>query len=273
MSNRGRTVDDDDEVHEPEVLAALARVFEQLDKWLARRDSLPAVQPGSRSGGDDDATSPYQLTHAVEATLSHSLDHMHALRTMVADAGTIHMAAPFTLMRAALENAAVAAWLLLPDDRDERVRRRLLLALEDAADGYKVRQLSETSIIGETLEQRRARLADIGVAYGLPRSSLMGKMASWKTIVREAGAATKYDADHYEIMWRLCSGFTHGRSWSMLSTLQRTTVASVDDVFEVRLNAPAGAVLVVASTAAEVLRVALALHDRHRLAFREHHRE
>jgi hypothetical protein len=43
MSNRGPTVDDDDDVHEPEVLAALARVFEQLDKWLARRDSLPVV--------------------------------------------------------------------------------------------------------------------------------------------------------------------------------------------------------------------------------------
>lgn len=252
-------------------MRSLARLFQRMEKWLNRREAaVPEIQPGSRTFDDDQATNPYHLSHAVETALSHSLDHLHALRTSIEDANTIHMVAPFTLMRAALENAALASWLLLPENREDRIRRRMQLAIEDAADGYQVRLLTEDAIVGETFEQRRERLVGIGVAQGLSRDSLLGGKPKWKSIVREAGAACQFGADDAEVVWRLCSGFTHGRMWSMLAALTRTEVSEVDDVFEIRMNAPASAVLYVAKGAADMFASASTLHDRHRLRFTEH---
>lgn len=252
-------------------MQALSRLFDGVEKWLKRRETAVAVvQAGSRTADDDAALNPYHLSHAVETALSHSLDHLHALRTSVVEAQTIHMVAPFTLMRAALENAALAAWLVLPQEREDRIRRRLQLAIEDAHDGYQVRQLTESSMSGESFEQRRERLVCIGVAQGLSRDSLLGGKPKWRSIVREAGAASRLGADDAEVLWRLCSGFTHGRMWSMLAALTRTAVSEADNVFEMRLNAPASGVLYVVKGAADMFASASSLHDRHRLRFTEH---
>ncbi len=267
MADYGPSVVNDDEV-----MRALEKVFDRIDKWLAARDYVPEVQPGSRTASDDARTSPYQLSHGVETALSHSLDHLHALRTLVKDAGTIHMVAPFTLMRAALENAAVAAWMLMPSDADERVKRRLMLAMADVADGHRVRLLSEEHVEADDLARRRERIADIGVAAGLTRGDLMGAVKGYGAIVQEAGVASRRGAITTELMWRLCSGFTHGRTWSMLATLDRRTVGDQDEVRTIELTAPASAVFVVAGTAADMYLAAKDLHDRNRLSFRQHPR-
>ena len=84
--------------------------------------------------GDDAAAHPYEISHAVHSALASAVEHLDALRVLVADAHVVHARTPFTLMRAALENSSTAVWLLGPSSRDERIVRRLRLAWADSRD-------------------------------------------------------------------------------------------------------------------------------------------
>lgn len=89
---------------DPAVLAELGREFFKVDKWLDRTGSpAPPPDPNSPLAADDAALDPYQLSHAAWAALSTAVDHMRALRSLIADAHVVHLYAPFTLLRAALE--------------------------------------------------------------------------------------------------------------------------------------------------------------------------
>ena len=64
--------------------------------------------------GDDDRLNPYHISHASWSSLSHAVDHLHCLRAVLRDAAIVPMYAPYTLVRAAFENACAAVWLLQP---------------------------------------------------------------------------------------------------------------------------------------------------------------
>lgn len=114
---------------DPAVRAELDREFVRVGKWFKRvQTHAPDPELGSSLAVDDAALNPFQLSHAVVSALSTAVDHMHALRSLIADAHVVYPCATFTLLRAALENAATAVWLLTPPDhRDQRVLRRLRL--------------------------------------------------------------------------------------------------------------------------------------------------
>ncbi|MEV6204776.1 hypothetical protein AB0M64_33110 [Streptomyces sp. NPDC051771] len=126
---------------EQALLRALLRHFERVPS-LGERTSTNwsgwHVQPRSPLASDDKQTDPYQLSHSAHLALVVAVDHLQALVTLVKGHGsgrvrelTIHTHAPFTLLRAALENAARAVWLLGPSRRSERVWRRLVMQLAD----------------------------------------------------------------------------------------------------------------------------------------------
>src|SRR4051812_2912986 len=106
----------------------MLRLLGAVDGWLARIDPdadhhRPAS--GSPLSADDERTHPFQTSHAAWHALSHAADPLHCLRAVLRDAAAIHMYAPYALVRAALENASAAVWMLHPRGRIERVTRRL----------------------------------------------------------------------------------------------------------------------------------------------------
>jgi hypothetical protein len=119
------------------------------------RKRCPRLRPAPRSSlrGDDDRAHPYQLSHAVWHSLSNAVDHLSCLRALLGDAKIIHMYAPFTLVRAVLENACAAVWLLQPPQRKDRLTRRLRLAIADIRNGEQARQLIGQA--GPRTEQER----------------------------------------------------------------------------------------------------------------------
>ena len=58
-----------------------------------------------------------------------AIDHLHCLRMAMRgpepNSVAVHIQAPFSLARGALENASTAMWLMVPPGRQERIRRRL----------------------------------------------------------------------------------------------------------------------------------------------------
>ena len=133
----------------------------------------------------------------------HPLDHLLCVRALL-KAEQLFMAAPYTLMRAALENASVALWLLAPADPVERRCRKLFIELDDAKDSVTARALTDQPP-QKMFEQRQAELLLVADRANVPRGRLVGRRPGWSAKVREAGSASGVGADRLEFTWRWLS--------------------------------------------------------------------
>jgi hypothetical protein len=198
----------------------LHRIFSDVESWQKRweQGALTAeIEIGSSLAGDDKRSSPYQVSHGVTHTLSAAVDHLHALKVLVEDAGTLHNSAPYTLARSAIETSSTALWMLAPKRRADRVRRRLIYAAQESKDGATMATEAGVPVPRELPEimaaiQGVADRADVGDVQQ-PRLNVT-------QMIREA------DRLDYTLMnalaaWRLCSGFAHGRLWPALAILER----------------------------------------------------
>jgi hypothetical protein len=87
-------------------------MFATIDEWVSvSSQPTPEAEPGSALAGDARKSPNLQVGHAAWNGVSHSIDHLHALRALMLDARILNIYAPFTLVRSAMENAATAVWL------------------------------------------------------------------------------------------------------------------------------------------------------------------
>jgi hypothetical protein len=207
-------------------LAETLQVLTSTGEWTARTDAAadrlrPA--PGSELREDDDQANPYHVSHAAWRSLSTAVDHLGCLRVLLGDAKTIHMYAPFTLVRAALENGSAAVWMLQPPQREERLARRLRFAVEDIRNGERARKL--TGQTGPRTEQERIdQIRAIADGAGLDAAALKER-ATYSEIIQAVDTAG--NAGHrIEMSWKVCSGFAHGDMWATLAASRRTQMPS-----------------------------------------------
>lgn len=101
---------------EPEEFEIADSYFQELRTWLGFRDSHEAWIPeaGSRLAKDDGLIKPHQASHNIANAVVSAIDHLHALDSIMIGAGASHTLAPFSLVRAAIECAAQAAWISAP---------------------------------------------------------------------------------------------------------------------------------------------------------------
>jgi hypothetical protein len=204
-------VEDEDGPYYAELLRTLAAV----DGWLARLDPVavrPQPPPGSPMRADDQRLDPYQISHASWHSLSHGVDHLNCLRTLLRETGVIHMYAPYSLVRSALENASAAVWMLQPPSRADRLTRRLQFAAADIRNGEQARQLAKQA--GPRTEAERLdQVRQIAQQAGIDPAAAVRRVGFAK-IVEAAGGAPGLGADVIVLVWRLCSGITHGDFWT-----------------------------------------------------------
>ncbi|MEV6909483.1 hypothetical protein [Amycolatopsis sp. NPDC051071] len=119
--------------------AQLATMAERAAVWADRRGSPGGfvVGAGSAMAGDDRGSEPFLVSHAIRASLGTAIDHLHALYALVLHSGFLHLHAPASVTRGALECASTAIWLAEPSSREERIRRALCWAGKDIKDGDK----------------------------------------------------------------------------------------------------------------------------------------
>jgi hypothetical protein len=77
---------------------------------------------------DDRDAAPYKPSQSVRRLLGVATEHLDAVYGLLVDAKVQHPGAPFTLLRASIETAATATWLMTPNRRVERLRRTLCRA-------------------------------------------------------------------------------------------------------------------------------------------------
>lgn len=207
---------------EQQQFAEMFRHLDRVEPWLKRMDpDGPHERPRERSAmrRDDKETRPYELSQAAWHSLSHAVDHLHCLRTLLKDAHLMHMYAPYSLARAALENASTAVWLLAPDDRSERILRRLRFAALDIRGGEAAKKL-----IGATGPKSEAeRLAEvraIAQRRGLNESAAVNHV-SYAEIVKAAGDTMPGGNKPFLLTWKMCSAIAHGDFWATLNVVSR----------------------------------------------------
>ncbi|WP_163512199.1 hypothetical protein [Fodinicola acaciae] len=241
------------------------------DPWLRRAQTLPRdPAAGSSLLGDDNATAPYHISHAVISALVSAVDHLDGLRQLITRAQVIHGRVPFTLLRAALENASIAVWLLAPQSRNERVFRRLRLQWADFSDGENARALTDVPA-NKSLEERKQKLQDLARARGLEQeriAQIAARPVAWSTIVGLAAEeGTPLDRNDATLIWMLCSGIAHGRTWAALNLLDREEVSrAAERVLHVKLTASEKNILVIAQCTAAMIQAGWSLLDQRSLA-------
>jgi hypothetical protein len=230
-------VSDESEQLEP----ALVDLFKISDEWR-RRASQPTPDPAAGSSllEDDRATGMYAMSHAVVSSLGSAVDDFHAVGALLVNARMIHTSAPFTLLRAALENAATAVYLLAPKDRPTRIERRLKLQWADYLDAEKAREVMGQDDAARQ-RARNQKLQDTARSAGLPKrtvESLLARPPGYAAIIEEAGkTAFGPHGAIATVTWMADSGIAHGRTWANLAVFERQEYESARNGFAaVRLS-------------------------------------
>jgi hypothetical protein len=224
-------------------------MFATINQWVEiTSQEPPEVEPKSPLAGDARNSESLQVAHAAWAGIVHSIDHLHALRALLIQAQVLNLGAPYTLARSAMENAATAVWLLEPAQRLERLRRRLKLAHHEAwEEGELHKLLPAKALKGKrSAQERMAAIRALAVQGGLDASAVAGRF-SYEKVIKAAAKTTlreddKPDPDKLSseelaaVMWRLCSGFAHGRTWASMSWLERQVVRTEAGVHTLQLT-------------------------------------
>lgn len=218
--------------------AFLGKLVQLAQRQLERHRSLETrpqaweIQPGSPLAGDEAKSHPYQVGHGAWHALTVAQDHLLCLHSSLhGEPGRvlIHTHAQFTLLRAGLENAARAVWLLRPKDRATRITRRLAMQRNEVRASYKMRDLVNDPgrrTKQQALEELNTLLAaTLGVTDVEAERVLKQTPASYKDMVRDAALEAGVPADAAELVWSAGSALAHGDTHGTLSVLDKEVSA------------------------------------------------
>ena len=246
----------------PEASEVVARIEELAG---AVSGGLPDIEVGSPLYDDDAATTPLHLSHAAWTAVTIATDHLIAYRALIVKAQQTQPWAHHTLLRAAIENAATAVWLVAPAQRSDRVERRLRLATTDIAESAAAQKLHHLRApSGRTAVQRQNQVANLARRAGLGGTM---KWRGYAPVIREAAGGAHMPPDTLELAWRLGSGLAHGRSWASIGLLKGVDhSAPGDPVRNLEMSASLEQLNMFAMTALSLTSVARRFFEHNRLA-------
>ncbi|MEJ1115504.1 hypothetical protein WBN73_13910 [Paenarthrobacter sp. CCNWLY172] len=199
------------------ILDSISRQLNRVEDWHARRHAQPLlVRRGSLLDAADELARPFQASHKIKQQLTNAIDHLHALRALLVNAGVQHIYAPYTLIRPALEGA-VGVLFIFMDATPQSVALRTLRdehssilemhkaaitigVPEDAADAEKAKR---TKLIDDVIDTASFRKSDVKGAT--------------KSMTKKMELVTRF----YHLgpmphsMWQICSAASHGTRWAL----------------------------------------------------------
>lgn len=233
---------------------------------------VAVVEPRSSLALDDPYLGAWRAGGLHVGAMSAALDSLMTIQRIL-EVRELPMTALYPMLRAAIENASVAIYLLQPEDRDERLRRSFFVADDDA----KWRSSFETSFGNPDAQTRRhnTRAEIRTLVSGRPGlgdpETFSFSMPTYSDLVANAGAVIAADPamDSESTMsllawWQLLSGLSHAKQWAMFEALQRSE-AIVDEENEtahVKMTSFPAAIALALLRAVETLEAALRLYGR-----------
>jgi hypothetical protein len=231
-----------DALDQDKIDALWAKFASDVDRMMDRvNDPLDfAVSPGSSLAGDDRASDPYQVSHAVQMCIVAGVDHLHAMKSLLIDLNVLHSAAPFTLVRGALEIFASAFWILHPAKRNVRVERVLRWNAKNFHDQHPALESLDMSDAAMK-KAKYARLGEIASRRAVEADVTGGYRSTEAVTYPDTNAPTSKPL----LSWQMCSGYAHGRPWVYLGMADEEMFEETDDpgVLKARVTSDPGKLL------------------------------
>lgn len=234
--------------------------FAEISDWQDAGVNPTAAAPESLLNIVDALTEPYQASHHVGYLLHTAVDHLHALRMMMDHAGAQHTFAPYTLIRAAIESASTALWILQHDDPRLMAIRSLKLEYADLVDLKRANTTADPSAGHDEvrLEVFNACLS----RHGWTDKEIKTRPPGPLVIIQET--SSHFDIFGVPLMWQMCSAVAHGRRWArQFLTLFEAEDDGVSKVLSGRLTSDESAIALGVRIACEVVRKAKAVRSVH----------
>lgn len=237
----------------------LAAFIEDLNDLASNDPDAFPVDSASSLAADDRASSPFRVSVVARSCINAGIDHLHALKSLVMDAGLLHVAAPFSLVRGGLENFAAASWVLAGDRRDARVERALRWHAQNVKDGH--RAMGDLNLPGSRpLSEQWALLDKVADQRSLGRAFHSGYLSS--EVVKAAEATFPQLRLGVLRPWQLCSAFAHGRPWAFQGASHQDVTDDEDpELVNVRLSSSLLTVLHPTLAAVELAEELLGRYD------------
>lgn len=197
----------------------LAPIFSEVERWktASERESLPGPAPRSGLAEDVLRLEIYPGTHLFRAGINGAIDHLDAFRVLIVKTQTLHLVAPVTLLRAVLEDASLALWLISPDQRSERLLRALKAHHTDMKGrvGYEKIRPPSLGPKGKTAVQRCVDIRQLATRLGLDEKAV-GQHLSTTGVITNACRVLGATGSDGPRLWSLSSGLAHGRHWTVM---------------------------------------------------------
>lgn len=230
MDDSDRTVLASDEA-EWDGQRRLGAAFARIDEIAARLDGGVGVEPGSQMESDDAATEYDRMSHLVNRLLLSAVDHLWTLGHLLQVGGGVPPFSCYTLIRAGLEGAALAIWIIHHGKRQRRILRSLQFAHRSFKD---VAPLG--TVLGAVqmdLEKTRIRLDGLRAAAGVASDSDVTNFPRISEVVliaqgKVAPALARRTLSGIDV-WRMCSGMAHHNPVVAFSVMERRHVARASD--------------------------------------------
>jgi hypothetical protein len=211
-----------------EVPARWVEIVNATQELVMRRQAAPLwpVGAGSRLFRDDVRAAPWSISDAARSSMGAALDHLHALCVLVTSTGFLHVHAAYALARGCLENAAVALWIVSPEESAVRTERALRWYATDFRDSARAREEIGHDKRG-FLDEMLVDLDRVDASTGF--SGSVRQSLDHTQILRDVDALVPRGEAHLLFLWRVCSGFAHGRRWPALALVTDEQLADLEN--------------------------------------------
>ncbi|MEW1983497.1 hypothetical protein [Pseudarthrobacter oxydans] len=207
----------------------IMQLFDRAEKLSTALEPLIVVAEGSRLSTDDARTPHYAVSDYAFGQLGAAGGCVAALKQMIVRESdeTISMVTgpygSYALIRNAMDAAATALWLLEPGGT-MRIKRRLLLALDEVEKANAFRRAMDWATVAP---QRRARLKEVAGLAGLgdwkPRKEDVPSMTG---ILGQLERYHRNAVFPWLAAWQLASGHAHGKQWAYLASHELKAIES-----------------------------------------------
>lgn len=214
-------VEDQDEVQYSRWIMRLFERNEEIDSLLA---GLLDPAEGSPLWRDDTKIPHFPVSGYAAGQLSVASGCITSLRQMLVHESetTVHMlASPFgayTMVRNALDAAVVALWLLEPVNGTLRIKRRILLGVDEIGKSAAFREaMGQPS----TKEKRRARMQEVAELAGLGAWNPLSRNARLPSTTQMLTDVERWHSNAvipWLAAWQLASGHAHGKLWAQIAS-------------------------------------------------------
>lgn len=201
-------------------------------RFVALPDDLPSPTPGSPLFVERSHTAREPIDAMVISQRSKATDNLGRLFSLMLDESNARVLAypysGYSLIRTAIESAAVGLWLIEPNRKAARVLRALQRAHQHEADALDfIKLIGDDDVIRaarERYESVHRRLVQLKDTVGPLRQRVLGMPPSYTAILKSltpTPPGVPHEVTSPVVAWKISSAFIHG---------SETVIRSLSDI-------------------------------------------